>query len=147
MKGKQKKELETFNCLYKEIDELYHGIALKSGLSDSAFSVFYALMELGDGCLQTEIAERNSMSKQTIHSSVKRLEKSGYILLRPGKGRDMHIHLTEKGRMLAEERILPVFKVENSIFEEMSQEERKQMLDLMRKYVELFREKALQLLV
>lgn len=145
MTENQKNELKKFNCLYKQLDELYHEIALKSGLSDSAFAILYTIVELGDGCLQTEIAEHNSISKQTIHTSVKNLEKKGYLSFQRGKGRDMHIYLTEMGRKLTEEKILPVFEMENSIFAEMPQEERKQLLALMEKYVGMFREKSQQI--
>ena len=32
-------ELREFNCLYKEVDEIYHEIALKMGISDSGFII------------------------------------------------------------------------------------------------------------
>ena len=142
----QQNELKKFNCLYKEIDDIYHEIALRSGLSDSAFSILYTIAELGDGCLQKEIAEHNSISKQTIHTSAKNLEKQGYLSFQRGKGRDMHLCLTEAGKKLTEEKILPIVEMENSIFTEMSQEERTQLLKLTEKYVEIFRQKVIQIL-
>lgn len=144
--NKEKKELKKFNCLYKELDDLYHEIALKNGLSDSAFSILYAIVELGDGCLQTEIADCYSISKQTIHTSAKNLEKKGYLSFRPGKGRDMHLCLTESGEKLIEEKILPVLELENSVFSEMSPKESSQLLYLTEKYVEMFRKKVIQIL-
>lgn len=146
MEIKQVNELKKFNCLYRELDAFYHDIALKNGLSDSAFSILYAIAELGDGCLQTEIADYYSISKQTIHTSAKNLEKKGYLSFKPGKGRDMHLCLTEAGMKLTEEKILPVFELENRIFTEMSQEERSRLLHLTEKYVEIFREKVTQIL-
>lgn len=59
-------ELREFNCLYKEVDEIYHEIALKMGISDSGFIILYALAELGDGCLQKDIAKIYYISKQTV---------------------------------------------------------------------------------
>lgn len=146
MKNNSENELKKFNCLYREIDSFYHNIALKNGLSDSAFSILYTIVVLGDGCLQTEIAELNSISKQTIHTSAKKLEKKGYLLFKQGKGRDVHLCLTELGRRIIQEKILPVFELENRILAEMSQEERTQLLFLTEKYVEKFREKAIQIL-
>ena len=42
-------ELREFNCLYKEVDEIYHEIALKMGISDSGFIILYALAEWETG--------------------------------------------------------------------------------------------------
>ena len=52
MEERQQNDVNEFNRLYKEMDDLYHDIALKLGLSDSALTIFYAICELGDGCLQ-----------------------------------------------------------------------------------------------
>ena len=35
--------LREFNRLEKELNDLYHDVALKMGISDSAFSIFYIL--------------------------------------------------------------------------------------------------------
>lgn len=137
---------EKFNCLYRELDELYHALALKSGLSDSAFSILYAMVELGDGCLQTEIAKYHSISVQTVHTSAKNLEKKGYLHFRRGRGREMHLCLTETGKKAEEEWIRPVFELENNIFTEMGQEESELLLHLTEKYVKLFRSKVTKIL-
>ena len=76
-------ESREFNRMYKEVDELYHEVALKSGLSDTSFLVLFSIVELGDGCLQIDIANRYFISKQTISSSVRALEQKGYIYLKP----------------------------------------------------------------
>ena len=71
------KELKEYNQIYKELNEIYHSMALKTGLSDSAFDIFYAIAVIGDGCLQRDICQMTFLSKQTIHSSVRKLEKEG----------------------------------------------------------------------
>ena len=35
--------IREFNRLYKELDDLYHNLALRQGLSDSASIILYAL--------------------------------------------------------------------------------------------------------
>ena len=55
------------------------------GISDSGFIILYALAELGDGCLQKDIAKIYYISKQTVNSSISNLKKNGYVCLRPGK--------------------------------------------------------------
>ena len=44
--------LKEFNRIYKRTNEIYHDIAFRLGLSDSAFDILYSISELGDGCLQ-----------------------------------------------------------------------------------------------
>ncbi len=73
--------MKEFNSIFKKCNHIYHEIALKLNLSDSGFDVLYALCSLGDGCLQRDICEFTLLSKQTIHSSVKKLVNEGYLSL------------------------------------------------------------------
>lgn len=139
-------ELKIFNQLYREIDEIYHSIAVKMELSDSAFHIFYTIYDLGDGCLQRDICNITSISKQTINSAVQKLEREGYLVLKQGKGRDMHIFLTDKGKELADEKIQLVIDMENHVFQEMSRKESHELLRLTRKYKELLQRKSKELL-
>lgn len=41
-----------YNNLFRLENELYHDIAVKMGLSDSAFGILYWLDDLGDGCVR-----------------------------------------------------------------------------------------------
>lgn len=72
-------ELKELNRLIKELMDLYYETSLKSGLSDSTFDILYAMVSMGNGCLQKEIADYYHMSRTTINSSVKKLEEQGYI--------------------------------------------------------------------
>ena len=134
---KQCPEIEELNCLYKAWDDVYHSAATKLGLSDSAFLIFYGLAELGDGCSQKDIAQHYSASKQTINSSIKRLEREGYLTLTPGPGRDRQILLTPAGRQVLEEKLAPVIQAENQAIQALSPQERQLLLALTRKYVGL----------
>lgn len=108
--------MKEFNRIFKECNHIYHDIALKLGLSDSGFDILYTLCEIGDGCLQKDICDATMLSKQTIHSSVQKLARDGYLSLQPGKGRDLHIHLTSAGKALMEEKITPAIQTENLAF-------------------------------
>lgn len=141
MEYRLRSELKEFNRLYKEFDELYHGIAVRAELSDSAFSILYAIVELGDGCLQKEISEHYCFSKQTINSSIQNLKSKGYLLLIQGKGHDKHIHLTEAGEQLVKEKIFPVMDMENAVFAEMSKDESQELLRLTKRYIQLLQKK------
>ncbi len=139
--------LKEYNRIYKENNNIYHDIALRLKLSDSAFDIFYAVCVLGDGCLQRDICSLSATSKQTINSSIRKLEKEGYLTLKPGKGRQMHIFLTETGKALAQERIYPVIEIENSVFDAMSENECRELLRLSKKYMEILKKNVKELLL
>lgn len=147
MEVKQCAELREYNRLYKELENLYYEFSVKVGISDSAFWIMYTIIELGDGCLQKDVAERYSFSRQTISSSVRSLERKGYLTLQRGKGRNMHLILTPLGKELAQEKILPLIEAENRVFENMPMEEIGELLRLTRRYNEIFKEQIKDLLL
>lgn len=142
--------LKEYNRIYKETNRIYHDIALRLKLSDSAFDILYdilyAICYLGNGCLQKDICSLSATSKQTINSSIRKLELNGYITLKHGKGRQMHIFLTDAGMNLAKERIFPVIEIENKVFDSMPEEESRELLRLSRKYIEMLEENAKEIL-
>lgn len=83
------KYLKEYNHIYKEANDIYHEIARKLQLSDSALDIFYTIFEIGDNCLQRDICKASCMPKQTVNSSIRKLQTDGYLTLSPGKGRSM----------------------------------------------------------
>lgn len=128
------KYLKEYNRLYKEANDIYHEAARRLHLSDSAFDIFYAIFELGDNCLQRDICKASCLPKQTINSSIRKLKEDGYLTLSPGKGRSMHIHLTQSGQELIQEKLIPLIQIENNALESFSPEECEQLLYLNAKY-------------
>ena len=139
-------ELRELNRLYKELDDIYHNIALKLNLSDSAFIIFYTLCEVGEGCSQKDICNQAAISKKTINSAIQKLEQEDYICMRHGKGRQMQIYLTEKGQKLLQEKIYPVMQIENNVFQTMEETEARELLRLFQKYVLQLQAEARELL-
>ena len=135
--------IREFNRLYKELDDLYHNLALRQGLSDSASIILYALYLLGDGCLQRDICDLSYISKQTINSSIRRLEQDGYLYLQPGRGRDMHICLTPEGRRLVDGKGRPCGRHGGTrVFSGMPQEDQQALLRLTHAYLARLRAEA-----
>lgn len=128
-----------FNRLNKAISELYHDICVQIGISDSIFDIFYAIIALGDGCCQKDICNYAFTRKQTIHSAIHKLEKEGFLSLKSGKGREMHIFLTPKGERFLEENIAPIIVMENQTCSQMDAEELDTLLLLTKKYFECLR--------
>lgn len=139
-------ELRELNRLYKELEEIYHNIALKLNLSDSAFIIFYTLCELGEGCLQKDICSQAAISKKTVNSAIQKLERENYIYMRHGKGRQMQIYLTTKGQKVLQEKIYPVMQIENNVFQKMEETEARELLRLFQKYVLQLQAEARELL-
>lgn len=134
--------LKAFNRIIRETDALYHTLSVRSGFSDSAFSILYTICELGDGCLQKDVCEMFAVSKQTINSAMRKLEQDGVLTLSNGRGRDRHIHLTEKGQMLVQDKILPVIAAENAVFDNMPEHDREELLRLTAAYLTLLRKQT-----
>jgi len=133
------KYLKEYNHIYKEANDIYHEIARKLQLSDSALDIFYTIFEMGDNCLQRDICKASCMPKQTVNSSIRKLQTDGYLTLSPGKGRSMHIHLTASGQKLIQEKLVPLIRIENDAFEDMTVEECEQLIHLNAKYNQALR--------
>ena len=135
----QSEELKENNRIYREVDGMYHELCVKMGLSDSAFLILYSIVEMEGNCSQREIADRCCISRKTINSSVKNLEKVGFVTLESGAGRDKQIVLTKRGEQFVQEKIFPIMEVEDNAFLEMEPDERRELLRLNAKYAEAFR--------
>ena len=99
------------NRFNEEINELYHEFARKKGLSDSAFSVLYALYEK-DGQRQLELCKTSLMPKQTLASALKRLAAQDIVRIENESRRVSRVFLTEKGKQQVNEIIAPLIRAE-----------------------------------
>ena len=134
MEKQSRRDLKKFNYLNSEIGALYHEAAVRMEVSDSVLDILYTVCEFGEGCTQKTVSDLFGTSKQTIHSASKKLQKEGLIFLQPGKGRDMGIFLTEQGKALVREKVQPIVEMENEVFEQLTDEERRALLELTEKY-------------
>ena len=125
----QSRELKENNRIYREMESIYHEICVKAGISDTDFIVLYSIVEFEDGCCQRKIAKQYSISRQTVNSSVKKLVQNGCVVL-------------ESGKAMAKQKIIPVMEAEAGVFMHMTEEERKKLLRLNAKYMEIFRQKV-----
>lgn len=84
--------------LSAEITSLYHEAAVKIGVSDTVLDILYVLCEQEGQCLQSDIFRLTGISRQTINSAIRKLERDGLAYLKQGEGRNTLVCLTEKGR-------------------------------------------------
>lgn len=123
-----------FTYLSGEISSLYHEMAVKMGISDSVLDILYVLCEKGNQCLQSEIFRLTGISRQTINSAIRKLEKDEIVYLEQGTGRNTIVCLTEKGKLFVKQNVEPLFEIENRIWNEWSEDEQRQYLFLTKKY-------------
>ena len=142
MKPCVSEQLQYYNLLTSEIDEAYHNASLKLGLSDSAMMILYALCSRENPCPLLEIAKLTGISRQTIHSAIKKLEAQGILTLESPGGRRKLVRLTEEGMELAEKTAGRLIKIEKEIFDSWTGEELEQYIRLTGRYLEQFREKT-----
>ncbi len=137
-------QLYEFNSLWKETDAIYRKLASQSNLSDSSYWVLYALYESDDYCSQKNICDQWSMSKQTVNSALQELIKKRLIFLEISTSdhRSKRIVLTESGRIFASKIFDIIFQLEESTLMEMSDADRIAMLQSLRNFLKIFREKS-----
>ena len=76
--------IKSYNEILKAFNKIYHDFALDCGLSDSASIILYELRFAGSGITQKDIGSWLSLSKQTVNTSIKRLESQGLVICRDG---------------------------------------------------------------
>lgn len=146
MKCDPSKQLLTWNCLYKETNELYHHYATAKGISDSVLWILYFICLHGGICTQRKLCQDSCDPLQTIHSSLKRLEQQGLVTIQlsPGSRKNKEIYLTPAGEAFAEETVLPLIQAEQHSFTDLSEQEQNQMLTLMQKHLGMLRQELEQ---
>lgn len=136
-----REDLAKLNRINKVMNDGYHEVSVRHGVNDSEFDILYSIYELGDGCLQRDICKVSYLAKQTVHSAIRKLEREGLIRLEPGKGRQMHIRLTESGREKITQFIIPIVRCEEEALQAFDETEVQQMLSWYERYVECLRTK------
>ena len=141
-------QLVQYYGICRETDALYSQLAERSGVSDSMLWVLYAVHMSGAQCTQRDISRIWAMSKQTVHSALKKLQEGGYITMEvsPSDRRSKHIYLTEYGLSFVRANIDGIFAAEQEAFCAMEEEERQALLRISGKYQHLLAERMTQLL-
>lgn len=133
--------MRRYNHLLQETDAVYHSMALHWGVPDSVLCALYALCETDGRCRPFELCRRTSMSKQTVNSALRRLERDGCIYLEPA-GRGKLVCLTPAGQALAAATAQRLIQAENDIFDSWSQEDVMQYLSLTERFAAAIAAKA-----
>ena len=81
MKNKYMDRIHKLNCVLTDTNAIYHQAALKLGLSDSAMFVLYMLQYKGGSCLLNDVCKELGISKQTVNSTIRKLEMMALFIL------------------------------------------------------------------
>lgn len=125
----------------KRTDDAYNRAAKVLGLSPSALDILYALYVEGEGCTQTQLCAMSYSNKQTVNSSIHKLERDGIVRLEAGIGRSTLVYLTDQGKELAREKIGPVVAAETASIEALTPQEREATARAIERYVDVLVEK------
>ena len=107
--------LKRYNYLVGEIDATYHEMSTKLGLSDSVMRILYTICDNGTDCPLQKICRLTGLSKQTINSSLRKLESEGIIYLEPLGPRNKNVCLTQSGKRMAQKTAGQNLALENAI--------------------------------
>lgn len=138
-------EIRRHNYIVTEIDAAYHKASQKLGITDSAMMILYFVCDNNGKCLLSDICRLSGVSKQTINSSLRKLEADGFVTLDSSGGKKKMVVLTEKGKEYAEEKVIPIMEIENEIFSEWTKEEIEIYLSLTQRYLNAFKNKTANL--
>lgn len=126
--------IRAIDDFYRRADELYRQTAWRMGLADCAFDIVYALLK-EDGLTQKRLCELGFSSKQTVHSSIKRLVAKGVVTLRGDSPRSQRVFLTEVGRARYEAPIRAVMEAEYEAIAIFDPAEQRVLTDAMERYI------------
>ncbi len=124
--------IEQIEQQRKEQDFIYHNVAVKFGLSDTAMWVLYNVYASKDIITQQELCRQCFLAKQTVNTAITSLSKNGYVELEviPGTRNQKKILLTSKGNTLAKSTIALLIDAEYRAYSALSHEELETYLEM-----------------
>lgn len=127
--------LRRISLIYGETDALYHDLATRLGLTDSAFRILYTLMIYEAPCPLARLCRLCGLSKQTVNSAIRKFEGEGVLYLTASGARGKDVHLTEEGQKLVERTVRRVYAMENAVLDSWPQEDLARYYDLSERYL------------
>jgi DNA-binding MarR family transcriptional regulator len=134
--------LVTYNLIFRDTEEIYHGAVRRFGLSYCAFWILYLLRETDHRYTQSEICQILQLPRQTVNSALKTMLTDGLIVLEQTREnrKNKLLRLTPKGLQVAAETVDRVIAAELDAMDQFSPEELEQFLHLGKQYAKHLRE-------
>lgn len=124
MKREEVREYVNQFCKLRDIQfAAYELYARRHGLTAKELFVLDIIWFAPDGCLQSEICERLSATKQTVSAIIKKIWKKGYVLLAESEKdrRNKIVRFTKEGIEYAKKIIPPAANAEIDAMAELSE--------------------------
>lgn len=134
MNQEKANKIYRINGLYQECESVYHQVALHFHMSDSSLKILYTIYVNYGKCLLYDIYSASGISKQTVNSAIRKLEKEELIYLENFNKKSKIVNFTEKGSEYAQKTVAPLFKAECNAFEDWSERDFKLYLLLIEKH-------------
>ncbi len=138
--------MKRYNHLLGEINAVYHEMSLRLGLSDSAMIILYTICDVGNICPLQDICRRSGLTKQTVNSAIRKLEREGILYLETAGPKAKNVCLTDAGKQLAEQTAVQIIQIENEIFASWTQTDVQKYLELTEAFLLDLQEKSKNLL-
>ena len=137
--------IRKYNNLTAEMEMIYHKAALKMGLTDSTSEILYVLSYNSGALALSDICRLSALTRQTVNSSIRKMEEEGLIYLDAIDGKSKKVCLTEKGKEYTKNTVDKIIKIENEICENWDDEEIVKYVELTEKFVKSLDEKVKKL--
>ena len=119
-----KEKMAAFNAVFDENDQIYRAAAKAFGLPECAFWILYALRESEGAMTQSRLCALLCQPKQTVNSSLKKLEADGVLTLCCAEnGRGKPVSLTARGLALSARTVDKVHAAERAAISALSDAE------------------------
>lgn len=145
MHTKRIHDIHQINYLTSEMNALYHQASLKLGISDSISVVLYTIYDQGNHCLLSDVYKKSGISKQTVNSAIRSLEKQELLYLEKMDGRSKRIVLTDKGKDYVNQTVAKLFQAEVTALSLWSEQDIQTYISLLEKYITSLREQVTHL--
>lgn len=141
---KRKRVSQIYEAVRK-INDAYEYWALAHGLTLYEMQVYYVILEKDSPFItQKELCDTLDAPKTSINSIIKKQLKTGYIemTVNPVNKREKMIVLTDAGKKYVDELITPLFRFEEEIVSQFSDNDIEAVINTQGKFAELLMQKV-----
>ena len=133
-------DMKQFCDRLQGINRIYEDYARSVDIPYTTLEIL-DLITRTENCTQKMICERTFLPKQTVNNVITAFYKQGYVRLKelPEDRRNKTIHLTKTGQEYAEKVIPQMREAEYGAMEQLTAQQRKNLLESIRIYSEMFR--------
>lgn len=144
MEREEVREFVNRYCRLRDVQfAAYESHARKHGLTAKELFVLDLIWFAPEGCLQSEICERLSATKQTVSAIIKKFMKLGYVSLKESETdrRNKIVRLTGEGKKYVKKIIPPAANAEINAMAELSDKDIAELVRLTELFSGLMRQK------